>query len=119
MLRLLGLAHREPPETGMGSLIKAYAVLFVRSWNPDYDGTVSGVSPRRWLVMAGFWPLFLLVQTVNGLGLLLDHLLFPDFRRVRVREPLFVVGVRAAAPPSCTGCWPPTTNASPPPPCGS
>ena len=93
MLGLLGLAHREPPETGMGSLIKAYAVLFVRSWNPDYDGTVSGVSPRRWLVMAGFWPLFLLVQAINGLGLLLDYLLFPDFRRVRVREPLFVVGV--------------------------
>tara|TARA_A100001391_G_scaffold194850_1_gene171556 strand:+ start:7443 stop:8657 length:1215 start_codon:yes stop_codon:yes gene_type:complete len=93
MFGLLGLAHREPPETGMGSLIKAYAVLFVRSWNPDYDGTVSGVSPRRWLVMAGFWPLFLLLQLINGAFLLLDHLLFPDFRRVVVRAPVFVVGV--------------------------
>lgn len=77
----------------MGSLIKSYARLFVRSWCPDYGGTVKGVSPRRWLVMALFWPLFGLLQAINGAGLLLDYLLFPDFRRVRVREPLFVVGV--------------------------
>ncbi|HEX5676731.1 MAG TPA: sulfotransferase [Alcanivorax sp.] len=77
----------------MGALLKAYARLFVRSWCPDYGGTLKGVSPRRWLVMALFWPLFLLLQAVNGAGLLLDYLLFPDFRRVRVREPLFVVGV--------------------------
>jgi len=77
----------------MGALLKAYARLFVRSWCPDYGGTVKGVSPRRWLVMALFWPLFGLLQAINGAGLLLDYLLFTDFRRVRVREPLFVVGV--------------------------
>ncbi|MFT6599708.1 MAG: hypothetical protein ACJATD_000543 [Alloalcanivorax sp.] len=77
----------------MGALLKAYARLFVRSWCPDYGGTLKGVSPRRWLVMALFWPLFGLLQAINGAGLLLDYLLFPDFRRVRVREPLFVVGV--------------------------
>jgi len=77
----------------MRSLIKSYARLFVRSWCPDYGGTLKGVSPRRWLVMALFWPLFGLLQAINGAGLLLDYLLFPDFRRVRVREPLFVVGV--------------------------
>lgn len=77
----------------MGALLKAYGRLFVRSWCPDYGGTLKGVSPRRWLVMALFWPLFALLQAINGAGLLLDYLLFPDFRRVRVREPLFVVGV--------------------------
>ncbi len=77
----------------MGALLKAYARLFVRSWCPDYGGTLKGVSFRRWLVMALFWPLFVLLQAINGAGLLLDYLLFPDFRRVRVREPLFVVGV--------------------------
>ena len=77
----------------MGALLKAYGRLFVRSWCPDYGGTLKGVSPRRWLVMALFWPLFVLLQAINGAGLLLDYLLFPDFRRVRVREPLFVVGV--------------------------
>lgn len=77
----------------MGALLKAYGRLFVRSWCPDYGGTLKGVSPRRWLVMALFWPLFGLLQAINGAGLLLDYLLFPDFRRVRVREPLFVVGV--------------------------
>ncbi len=77
----------------MKSLIKSYARLFVRSWCPDYGGAVKGVSPRRWLVMALFWPLFGLLQAINGVGLMLDYLLFPDFRRVRVREPMFVVGV--------------------------
>lgn len=77
----------------MGALLKAYGRLFVRSWCPDYGGTLKGVSPRRWLVMALFWPLFVLLQAINGAGLMLDYLLFPDFRRVRVREPLFVVGV--------------------------
>ncbi|MCH9784007.1 MAG: sulfotransferase [Gammaproteobacteria bacterium] len=77
----------------MGALLKAYGRLFVRSWCPDYGGTLKGVSPRRWLVMALFWPLFGLLQAINGVGLMLDYLLFPDFRRVRVREPMFVVGV--------------------------
>lgn len=77
----------------MAALIKNYGILFLRSWHPRYDGAVSGVSPRRWLAMALFWPLFALVQGINGAALLLDHLFFPDFRRVAVREPLFVVGV--------------------------
>ncbi|KZX66224.1 hypothetical protein A3724_10685 [Alcanivorax sp. HI0033] len=63
------------------------------SWLPVYDGRAGRFSLQRWLVMALFWPVFLLVQAINGLGLLLDYLLFPDFQRVQVREPLFVVGV--------------------------
>lgn len=77
----------------MAALIKNYGILFLRSWHPRYQGAVSGVSPRRLLAMALFWPLFTLVQGINGMALLFDHLLFPGFRRVTVREPLFVVGV--------------------------
>jgi hypothetical protein len=41
----------------------------------------------------GLTPLFLLVQGVHWLGFLLDEILFPGYRRVRIREPLFVVGL--------------------------
>lgn len=48
---------------------------------------------RRAVVLALFVPLFLLVQSAHWLGLLLDELLFPGYRRIRVREPVFVVGL--------------------------
>lgn len=75
------------------SLIRDYGRYFLASWLPDYEGRIKGGSVQRWLVMLVFWPLFLMVQGINGIGLMLDHVLFPDFRRVPVREPLFVVGV--------------------------
>ena len=75
------------------AVLKRYVQFFVMSWLPAYDGRAGRFSLQRLLVMTLFWPLFLLVQAINGLGLLLDYLLFPDFRRVQVREPLFVVGV--------------------------
>lgn len=79
------------------TLLKRYLRLFALSWLPAYRGQGGGISGRvswqRLLVMLLFWPLFLLVQGINGLGLLLDYLLFPHFRRVQIREPLFVVGV--------------------------
>jgi omega-hydroxy-beta-dihydromenaquinone-9 sulfotransferase len=48
---------------------------------------------RRVLLMAGFVPLFALIQLLHWIGFLLDELLFPGYRRVAVREPLFVLGV--------------------------
>lgn len=75
------------------AVLKRYLQFFLMSWLPVYDGRAGRISLQRWLVMALFWPVFLLVQAINGLGLLLDYLLFPDFQRVQVREPLFVVGV--------------------------
>jgi len=47
----------------------------------------------RPLLMLGFVPLFALVQLIHWLGLALDELLYPDYRRVQVREPLFILGV--------------------------
>ena len=77
----------------MPTLLKRYTALFAASWFPGYQGQLRGFSLQRLLVMLLFWPVFLLVQGINGIGLGLDYLLFPDFRRVQVREPLFVVGV--------------------------
>lgn len=75
------------------SVLLRYVQCFLMGWLPDYQGTTRGVSLQRLAVLLLFWPLFLLVQGINGIGLLLDHVLFPDFRRVQIREPLFVVGV--------------------------
>ncbi|MBB4284744.1 sulfotransferase [Roseospira goensis] len=50
-------------------------------------------SARRVVVMLGFLPLFTLVQVGHWVALLLDEVLFPGYRRVPVRAPLFVLGV--------------------------
>ncbi|MCK0152731.1 sulfotransferase [Alcanivorax sp. S6407] len=75
------------------SVLTRYLQFFLLSWRPGYQGRVSGLSWQRLVIMLLFWPLFLVVQLINGAGLLLDYVLFPDFRRVSIREPLFVVGV--------------------------
>ncbi len=50
-------------------------------------------SARRLLVMAGFIPLFVLIQGIHWLGFLLDEIFFPGYRRISVREPFFVLGI--------------------------
>ncbi|MGI8740215.1 MAG: sulfotransferase [Gammaproteobacteria bacterium] len=44
------------------------------------------------IAMLVFLPVFILVQTLHWLGFLLDEILFPRYRRVAVREPVFIVG---------------------------
>ena len=51
------------------------------------------LTPRRVLVMLIFVPLLGLSQLVHWLGFLLDEVLFRGYRRVEVREPVFVTGV--------------------------
>lgn len=50
-------------------------------------------SIKRFLVMAGFLPLFGAVQALHWLGFVLDELFFPGYRTITVRKPVFVVGV--------------------------
>jgi omega-hydroxy-beta-dihydromenaquinone-9 sulfotransferase len=50
-------------------------------------------SVKRMLVMIGFIPLFALVQAIHWIGFLLDEILYRGYRRVVIREPLFVLGV--------------------------
>ncbi len=56
------------------------------------DG-VAPIGARRVLVMIGFLPVLALAQGVHWLGFLMDELFFRGYRRVRIREPLFVLGV--------------------------
>jgi hypothetical protein len=51
------------------------------------------LSLKRVGVMAFFLPLFLGTQLLHWIGFLLDELLFPKYRQVEVRRPLFIVGV--------------------------
>lgn len=54
-----------------------------RSWRP---------SLRAGFVLAGLMPLFMLIQFLHWLGFLLDDLLFRDYRKITIREPVFVLG---------------------------
>jgi len=47
----------------------------------------------RRLRLLVLFPLFMLLQAVHAACLILDHLLFPGFRRVELRRPVFVLGV--------------------------
>ena len=48
---------------------------------------------KRGLIMTAFLPLYILVQLTHWFFFFLDELLFPGYRRVKVKEPLFVIGV--------------------------
>lgn len=56
-------------------------------------GAHGRLRPKRLLVMAVFLPVLALVLAIHWAGLLLDELLFPGYRKVRVGEPLFVLGI--------------------------
>lgn len=50
---------------------------------------------RSWrgrLIVLAAWPFFCIVQLMHWLGFVLDDVFFRGWRRVRVREPLFVLG---------------------------
>ena len=48
---------------------------------------------RRLAAMAVCLPVFVFVQAANLLGLLLDEVLFPGYRKQDVRAPVFIVGI--------------------------
>lgn len=73
--------------------LSLYFSLFVQTWKPSAASREGRYSLFRLVVMALFWPIFALVEAFNGFCMLLDYLLFPRFRQVEVRSPLFVVGV--------------------------
>ncbi|KAA6185782.1 sulfotransferase [Thiohalocapsa marina] len=58
--------------------------------SPDGEAPLTAY---RVLVLLGFLPLFALVQGIHWLGFLCDDVFFRGWRQVRVRDPLFVLGV--------------------------
>jgi hypothetical protein len=58
-----------------------------------FGGAWSPYRLRRVAVLSVVMPLFLLLQLLHWAGLLLDELLFPEYRQTVIREPLFIVGL--------------------------
>lgn len=48
---------------------------------------------RRLGLLLLFVPLFLLIQGIHWVGFLLDEVFFRGYRRIQIREPLFIVGL--------------------------
>ena len=72
-----------------------FAVFFRLAWMTYFPGgdPLARRTWRRLLVMTFFLPVFLLVQSIHWIALGLDELLFPSYRRIEVKRPLFIVGV--------------------------
>lgn len=70
-----------------------YLSLLLTGWRRSGNAQRQGPGLRRCLILALFWPLFILLQCVNALCLHLDNWLFPGYRRVSVRKPVFIVGM--------------------------
>ena len=56
-------------------------------------GTHARLTKKRVLFLLIFYAAFIPWQLVNWFFLQLDYVLFPGFRSVRVREPVFIIGV--------------------------
>ena len=61
--------------------------------------------------MIGF-PLFLIVQGIHGLCLLFDHLLFPSFSAIEIKDPVFVLGIPRSGTTFLHGASPKTASDS-------
>lgn len=48
---------------------------------------------RRFVLICVAVPLFFAVQVIHRLALLLDEVLYPAYRNIEIRQPLFIVGV--------------------------
>jgi hypothetical protein len=58
------------------------------SWNSQ-----ARPSLRRVIIMSLFLPLLFISNTIHWIGFLLDEVLFPGYRKVQVKAPLFIVGI--------------------------
>ena len=76
--------------------MKTAIVTLIRlAWRTYFPGN-DPLARRTWkrlCVMSLFLPVFCAVQLVHWCALLLDEVLFPSYRRVDVKRPLFLVGV--------------------------
>ncbi len=83
------------PSVLLKNLLISYKTFFRLFWKTFFRSrdTQARLTVRRFLVMAGFFPLLFFVQTMHWIGFILDDILFRKYRSVEVREPVFIVGV--------------------------
>lgn len=72
-----------------------FGVFFRLVWRTYFPGKDSPgrLTPQRFVVMTVFMPLFFLLQVMHWAGFLLDEILFIDYRKIDIKQPLFIVGV--------------------------
>ena len=56
-------------------------------------GTFARLTPKRFFIMSAAIPVLFLVQLMHRVGFWLDDLLFPGYRDVEVKAPVFIVGI--------------------------
>lgn len=69
-----------------------YLLWWLRALGGWRDPAVA-FGPRRWLLLLAGVPTFLLVQAGHGMFLLLDELLFPRYRAIRVKDAILITGI--------------------------
>lgn len=88
---LMADEHGLPPGLFMET-VRVYARLAFRVFVRP-DASRPRPTPWRILAMLVFLPAFAALEGLHWLALLLDEWLFPGYRSVAVREPVFIVGV--------------------------
>jgi len=56
-------------------------------------GSPARFTPRRLLAMCIYLPMLFFEQTMHRIGFLLDEVLFRGYRKIEVKEPVFVLGI--------------------------
>ncbi|MGC9521771.1 MAG: sulfotransferase family protein [Anaerolineae bacterium] len=54
--------------------------------------TLARLTPKRILVLLVFYIIYIILEIITWTGFLLDELIFPEYRKEKVREPVFIVG---------------------------
>ena len=82
------MMHLRTLAEGLGRYLGWWLAALVRWRDP-----LAPMTFRRAVVLLLGMPLFLLVQLIHAVCLLLDELLFPGYRKVVIKQPLFVTGI--------------------------
>lgn len=67
----------------------------------ESEDTAARLTLRRAVVVSTTAALVLLLQVVHRIALALDHVFYPDFRKVVVKEPVFIVGIPRSGTTFC------------------
>lgn len=71
---------------------QAFFRLFFRTFFKSKN-TQARLTVKRFFVMSGFFIVLFISQTLHWIGLLFDEIFFRGYRSVKVKAPLFIVGV--------------------------
>ena len=67
------------------------AVLYLKTIIPGNRNT--GTSVKQRLILLMVFPVFFIWQLINWIGLFLDEILFPGYKTIPIRSPLFILGI--------------------------